>query len=121
MPSRFNPVAPAVLRADRATLRALQLIPDYAPPNPNHSAVALNALEAALTEAERNVYRAKVAYEEALARLSRAGRVFHDRIVISRIAVKVQYGPDSLEVRTVGLKRASDRKRPVRREKPTGT
>lgn len=121
MPSRHKPLAPAVLEADRTTLTALKLIPDYTPQNPAYSIDALIALEAALNEAELEVTRARRAYEVALFNRNKAGRAFHDGIVNARIAVKAQFGAEAPEIGMIGLKRPSDRKRPVRRARTPST
>ncbi|NTU80875.1 MAG: hypothetical protein HGA45_16095 [Chloroflexales bacterium] len=105
----------AVLSADRSTLDALQDIAGYAPHNPEHEVAALREREAALRQAELNTERARLAYEAARELQIQAGWDFHNPILGARAAVVAQFGPDSLAVSAIGLKRKSDRKRLVRR------
>ncbi|NTU83428.1 MAG: hypothetical protein HGA45_29345 [Chloroflexales bacterium] len=122
MPSRtIHPPTPSVIDSDRATLRALKDLPTYAPHNQAHSTEALIAREAALTTAEMALVRARIAYDTARIELNRVAWAFHDDTVCARQEVKTQFGADSHEVRAVGLKRSSERKRPTRRARPAAS
>jgi hypothetical protein len=108
-----------LLKSDRATLEALKEMAAYAPHDPNLSPQALADLEAALCAAEDAVHRVRRAYNAVRIELNRIAWAFHDRSVSARLAVKAQFGADSYEVRAVGLKRSSERKRRPRRAKPS--
>ena len=108
-------LAAPVLTSDRAALHALQDIPAYAPRNPELSMASLSSSEEALTQAQLDTERTRLAYEAARAREIAAGWDFHERIIGAKAEVIVQFGADSQEVHAVGLKKKSERKRPVRR------
>lgn len=76
---------------------------------------ALSDREAALARADAALARARLAYNAARVEFSREAWAFHDSAVAARAEVKVQFGPDAHEVHAVGLKCASERKRPARR------
>ena len=108
-------LAAPVLTSDRAVLHALQDIAAYAPRNPELSTASLSSSEEALTQAQLDTERTRLAYEAARTREIAAGWDFHERIINAKAEVIVQFGADSQEVHAVGLKKKSERKRPVRR------
>ncbi len=111
-------IAAPVLASDRATLHALQDIPAYAPRNPELSTGSLTTLEEELTQAQLETERIRLALEAAHAREIAAGWKFHERVISAKTEVIAQFGADSQEVHAIGLKKKSERKRPVRRRTP---
>lgn len=118
MANQNNRLKPSVLEADRASFAALQTVGGYAPAN---AAFAL----AKITEAEaapRSKQAAEAQAEAALAAARDAAVAgeweFHNLILGAKDQVVAQYGRDSDEVQSVGLKKASERRAPVRRAKP---
>ena len=111
-------LAPSVLANDRMALNALSSIDDYAPRNPAYGTVALRELELTLRQAELEAEQARLALDAARARLIEASWAFHSGVLGAKAEVVVQFGADSQRVHAMGLKRKSERKRPIRR-RPT--
>ena len=103
------------IKADRKALLALKNIGDYAPTNPTHSLDALAALEEALEHAEQARLSAEKNLVAARDRAMTAALMLHDALLGVKAQVLAQYGPDSYEIESLGLKRRSERKRPARR------
>jgi len=115
MPVRY--IAASIIENDRTILRALQDISEYAPRDDELSTTMLSASEAALVQAEIETARLRLAYEAARDRETEAGLAFHNNILRAKAEVIAQFGADSQAVHAMGLKRKSERKRPVRRRK----
>ena len=118
-PQPIARLAPAVVEADRATLRALHDLSDYTPINPAYSAAALRELEAAMAEAMLAEERARIALEMMRDKAIEATQTFHDAILGAKAQVIAQYGSNSHAVQAIGLKRKSERRRPTRRTQAT--
>jgi hypothetical protein len=88
---------------------------DYAPTNGAYSARALADLERAMEEAQQAEVRAIQALAAARDAAMAAEWALHEGILGAKAQVIAQYGPDSNAVQLLGLKRKSERKRPVRR------
>lgn len=101
---------PATLEADIAALNALQAVSGYTPANPAYSvaaaAQALNDLRAAQAAEDRTTAALKAARDQATA----AEWAFHNFILGVKEQAIAQYGKDSLEVQSLGLKRTSEYK-----------
>jgi hypothetical protein len=100
---------------DRAVLRALQDIPDYAPHNHAHATASLIEREGTLQQAELETERTRLAYEAARERQIVAAWDFHDDVTGAKTEVVAQFGANSQIVHAIGFKKKSERKRPVRR------
>lgn len=100
---------------DRAILFAIQGLEAYAPLNESYSKVALEQLEAELTQAEQAEARLRQAYEAARDHAIAIGRRFHTTMGTAKVQVLAQFGDDSTAVSAIGLKKRSERKRPARR------
>src|SRR5262245_59902866 len=110
-----NPLPTGTLEADRASLLARKDRSDYKAVNPVCSAESLTTLEQAVTRAEQATLRARKALAAARDAEIAASREFHDAMLGAKNAVIAQYGSDSPAVQAIGLKKNSERKRPVRR------
>jgi hypothetical protein len=110
-------VPPDVLTADRETLLTLQSLPDYTPLVPSCHIAALQAVEAALRQAEEADVMARRALELAHEQLAQAGVVFHEAMLAAKTQVIAQYGEDSPALHAIGRKQKSERRRPARRER----
>jgi hypothetical protein len=108
-------ISPQTIDADRAALRAIADMADYAPANIAISAAALQEMETALTQAEQNEERMRRAADVARDQAIEAARRFHDAMQIAKAQVVGQYGHDSAAVEAIGLKKRSDYRRPSRR------
>jgi hypothetical protein len=114
--SRLKAVLQSILTIDRSILRAIQGLIDYQPVNSLYSTAQLVQLEATLTQAELGVVQAQAALDQAYAVRAETSRAFHNAIIGAKEQVIAQYGNSSLAVEMVGLRRKSDRRRPVRRQ-----
>jgi hypothetical protein len=114
-PRPITRLAPPVVEADRAALRALQDLADYTPLNRAYSAEALRELEAAMAEAMQAEERSRIALEMARDKAIEATQAFHDAMLGAKAQVIAQYGSNSHAVQAIGLKRKSERRRPTRR------
>ena len=105
----------AVLEADHAALLALKDLQDYQTFNPASTIDTLTSLEAELVRAQDATLRARKTLAAARDAEIAAGRAFHAGVLAGKAAVIAQYGGDSPAVQAIGLKKKSERKRPVRR------
>ncbi len=83
-------LAPPVVEADRAALRALQDLSDYTPLNQAYSAPALRELEAAMAEAMQAEERSRIALEIARDTAVEAAQLFHDAMLGAKAQVIAQ-------------------------------
>lgn len=113
--SRNKPCSTSTIARDRRTIQALKNMPDYAPRRPEHSVEALIARDLRVQGVAEEVATIELALGRARARLAVETWGMHDDVLGARDEVMVQYGPDSQAVEDIGLKRKSDRKRPVKR------
>jgi hypothetical protein len=109
-------ITPPVLEADRASFAALQGIAGYAPANPAFAAAKIGAARDALQSAQAAEAQAAAALAAARDNAVAAEWEFHNLILGAKDQVIAQFGRDSNEVQAVGLKKASERKAPVRRK-----
>ena len=112
MPKR---ITNAALQADRDALSALEAMKDYDPRLPRYSVASAQAALAALTQKQAAEALAQAALAAARDAAAQAEMDFHAILVGAKEQVRAQYGSDSNEVQALGLKKKSDRKRPVRR------
>lgn len=112
---------PVILQEDIDAYDALLAITDYKPSNP---AFALNAVTASKTSKEAK-QTAKIQADAAAAAADDAevdGEWdFHDKILGVKIQVKAQFGEDSDEYASLGLKKKSEYNRGGRRPSAIGT
>ena len=116
MPTHRNRRIPTdELQADRQALSGIRLLTDYAPMNRACSTVRLEELGHAMEAAQQAEARAIQA--QAIARdLAIASEwAMHDALLNAKTQVIAQYGSDAHEVQLLGLKRKSERRRPMRR------
>jgi hypothetical protein len=104
-----------IIESDRAALRAISDMGDYAPMNAAYSTPALQELERACAEAQQDEIRSRRAADVARDRAVEAERRFHEALVGAKIQVVAQYGQDSSAVEAIGFKKKSERRRPSRR------
>ena len=101
---------PSLLQADIDSYAALQVIGDYRPANAGFNAATgtdtKTAMETKQTEEVQKQTAADAARDDAVA----AEWAFHDYILGVKNQVKAQYGPDSNELQSIGLKKKSEYK-----------
>jgi len=104
-----------VLQADEDALLALKAISDYQPINAAYSLAALTAKHEAMSatqEAELNAQNALAAARDAAVA---AQWEYHNTVLGVKVQVAAQYGQDSDQLASLGLKKKSERKAPVRK------
>ena len=105
----------AVLDDDKTALIGLQSIVGYKPTNANYTVEKIVALATDWENKQKAAIAAKQAAETAMDDLVDAARLFHDAILGAKNQVVAQFGDDSNEIQTVGMKKRSDYKRPIRK------
>ncbi len=114
--SMATQLSAGVIESDRDTLVALKRMANYTAVNPAFGVQSLVELEEALVQAEEKSLLMQrdlaAARDEEIA----AAQAFHQAIIGAKSCVIAQFGNDSSEVQAIGLKKRSDRKRPVRRK-----
>jgi biotin synthase-like enzyme len=105
------------LNADLKIFEALKAISDYRPINPAYTVEALEARYAAQQAADEAERKAREAFSAAHEAAMAADRDLHDAVMGIKYQVIAQYGLDSDQVASLGLKKKSDHKAPVRKSK----
>ena len=107
-------LTPAVLNQDVDSYNGSRTIEGYSTKRPNATPEALQtAYNAMLTQ--QQIETEKLALYRAAADAARLSEwEFHNAVLAMKEVVKGQFGSDSNEAQSVGLKKKSDRKRPSR-------
>jgi len=112
-----RPVKPEVIQADRDVLIAILALTDYAPANAAYSKEALTAQMAAQDAAHQASVNAQNAAAAARDAEVANDNKLHQMALGAKQQAIAQYGDDSDAVQSLGLKKKSERKRPVRHAK----
>jgi hypothetical protein len=104
-----------VLAQDIQALSGVKAIPKYQPSRPEASVKELDTAYQEVLRLQQAVATAETNRKAAIATLKQAEWKFHNGILDMRDAVRGQFGGDSHELQTVGIKRKSNRKRPTAR------
>ncbi|MBI1803455.1 MAG: hypothetical protein HY033_00320 [Ignavibacteriae bacterium] len=112
-----RPVPQDTIRDDAASLVALKEMTGYNPNNPDVKVDAIQALADARIAARAQEKLASDAWNAKRDAADAADRVFHLAMKQAKKAVSVQFGEDSDEVASMGLKKAGEYKRPERKAK----
>ena len=121
MPNNANRRLPAhVLQADLDCITALKAIEGYAPSNPADSLAAITELQTRVSAAGEREFHAANAYAAARDDTVLLENERHKRVQSIKNQVRAQFGNDSNQVASIGLKKASERKPPKRQSKPDG-
>ncbi len=107
----------AVLKEDQDALTALATITDYKPANAAYTLVNLTAALTAMQAAQQAVVRAQGTLDTARDAAAAAEWRFHEAVLGAKDQVLAQYGKSSDQLQLLGLKKKSERKRPVRAAK----
>jgi len=110
-------VRPPVLQVDLAALTALQSFGDYAPAKSDYAKEALAQKLAAMKSAQEAEVNAQNALAAARDSATAAEWDFHNLMLGVKDQVIAQYGKDSDQVQSLGLKKKSERKAPRRTTK----
>ena len=95
---------------------AVQAMAKYQPVNPAHSKDALATMQAGLHTAQEAVVHAENALASARDNLTAFEWQYHNTMLGVKQQVSAQFGPDSNEVQSLGLKKKSEHARPARKK-----
>ena len=116
MPNNANRrLPPDTLQADLDCITALKAIEGYAPSNPADTLTALNDIQTRVAAAQERELHAANAYAAARDDAVLLENERHERVKSVKNQVRAQYGNDSNEVASLGLKKTSERK-PTKRQ-----
>jgi hypothetical protein len=110
-------LSPEIQQADENTFLALKAIAGYSPANPAYSLATVTARYDAMRAAAEVELRAQNALDAARDAAIAAQWEHHNLILGVKDQVIAQFGPDSDEVASLGLKKKSERKTPARSSK----
>jgi len=103
---------PNILTADGATLNNARAIAGFQPANPTYTIAAVTAIQAAMTAAQAAEDVAAKAFAAARDDAAAAEWAFHKAVLGLKDQVIAQFGDDSNEVQSLGLKKKSEYKKP---------
>lgn len=101
-------IAPLVLQADRDSFAALQAITSYAPANAAYSADAISTLRQTMEARQAAETQAAAALASARDEAVAAEWEFHNALLGAKAQVIAQFGKDSNEIQSLGLKKKSE-------------
>jgi hypothetical protein len=107
--------SPALMREDTQAYTALLALEDYQPANPAFSKEAMTQLYQVMQEAAEVEVNATNAMATARDTVVAAEWDFHNAMLDVKAQVLAQYGFDSDQVQSLGLKKKSEHKRPTRK------
>lgn len=99
---------PSVLQADIDGFAALQVIADYNPVNASFATASVESAKIAMETKQTEEVQKQTAAESARDDAVAAEWTFHDFMLGVKNQVKAQYGPDSNEYQSLGLKKKSE-------------
>ena len=110
-------VQPEIISEDQDCHAAVKGLSDYKPSDTTFAKTALQAASDDLDDAHEKETQAETAWQAARDRAVKAEWTFHNLVLGTKIQVKAQYGDDSDEIKSLGLKKKSEYKRPTRKAK----
>lgn len=108
-------ISSSVLSDDSDVLEGLQTISNYDPHREEASITTLIAAQEEMVKLQKLETQLKAEYRAVMDAARQAEWKFHNGILEAKNAVVAQFGADSSEVKKVGRKKKSERKRPLRR------
>ena len=111
-------IPPKVLAEDIKAFHALATIKGYAPHDPDLTVAAITETHNELLADQAALVQAQVAVDRIRDKLIGTEHRIHGQVSSSKDAVRGQFGDDSEEIASMGLKRASERKRGGGKAKP---
>jgi glutathione peroxidase-family protein len=112
-----NRLSPGVLNTDQDVFQGLQTIANYTPLRQEASIAQIEQAQTEMFRLQNVETQLKAQYRAALDAARKAEWNFHNTILEAKNAVVAQFGADSSEAQTVGRKKKSAYKRPVRQPK----
>jgi hypothetical protein len=117
MANESRRLRPAQVTDDESSFAALQTIMGYAPANQVYTVTAIETAHTALQDARAAEAQAEAALAAARDNAVAREWAFHNLMLGVKDQVTAQFGRDSNEVQSLGLKKASERRPPQRRPK----
>ncbi len=112
-------IQPFILDADENSFAALQGIADYTPANSTYSLAAIKAVHTELAQLQQAETQAAAAAAAARDNAVAKEWEFHNLMLGARDQVIAQFGRDSNEVQSLGLKKKSEYKPRTRKNNKT--
>lgn len=109
-------LSPQVIKQDVVALNGLGAIVNYKTTRPEATSEALQAAYQAMMLAQQAETEKLAMYRAAADAARLAEWEFHNAVLAMKEVVRGQYGSDSDQAQAVGMKKKSDRKRPVRQK-----
>ena len=107
-------INPDILEADLESLTAVKNLANYTPVNADYALAKLEALQVKMDGAQEAETVAKIALDTARDGATAAEWALHNAILGAKSQVEAQYGKDSNEYQSLGLKKKSEYKKPGR-------
>lgn len=107
---------PTVITEDTTCCDSIVGLEDYDPKQTKYAKTKLEEAKKAVTDSRKAEAQADSAAKHAREAAMRAEWAFHNLVLGAKGQVKAQYGEDSDEMKTIGLKKKSEYKRPARRK-----
>ena len=109
-------IDPDILAEDLKAFNNAQVIAGYAPANPLYTLANGDKVKTALTLEQANEDVAKQAYQAARDNAVAAEWAFHEYMLGVKSQVEAQFGVNSNEYQSLGLKKKSEYKKPTGRK-----
>lgn len=106
---------PAILQEDLDAFTALKAIANYSPSNPDYKVTNGDAAQSTMSENQTLEVQMQAAADGQRDNTVGSEWDFHDFILGAKDQVIAQFGDDSNEVQSMGLKKKSEYKKPTRR------
>ncbi|MBL7962005.1 hypothetical protein JNL27_17365 [bacterium] len=114
-PTMNRRLKPALIQADRDAVAALEKIAAYSPNSPDLLLTAIREVQTAMTQLQRQRVQTYVAAQSADDDATAKETEFHNLILRVKKQIVAQFGEDSNEIQSLGLKKRSDYKPPKRK------
>lgn len=116
IPDTNRRLTPAVINQDVDSYNGSKTIDGYSTKRPNATPEALQQAYQTML-AQQQAETEKLALYRAASDAARLAEwEFHNAVLTMKEVVKGQFGSDSNEAQSIGLKKKSDRKRPIRQK-----
>lgn len=109
-------LSPQIINQDVASLNGLKAIPNYKTNRSEATSETLQQAYQTMLVQQQNETEKLALYRAASDASRLAEWEFHNAILAMKEVVRGQFGSDSDEAQSVGLKKKSDRKRPMRQK-----
>ena len=111
---------PATVQEDKDVVAALTtLSPAYAPSNAAYSLANLTTSQTTMSTAQNTEVQKQGELDAARDTANAAEWAFHNKILEAKKQVAAQYGSDSDQLQSIGLKKKSEYKKPSKKKTPT--